>query len=361
MNRGKVLFVDDEENILNALRRGLIDADYECFFVGNGIEALEIIKNNVISVIVTDMRMPKMDGLTLLKEVKAISPDTIRIVLSGYTQLQQILATINQVDIFKFITKPWNMDEEFRIVIDQALDYYNLRMESEKTKRLLEKRNAAYQNMIKTIEDKIAIARNESKLIKMTSNIIFKQLFKILDKAVQEDKKNINYEFEREFCEIYSENINSEVEEINVENLYDNFILFLKENKDQFEVVKNYKFPEECKIKTNKVIFDCFMKYVLKYIINPKDKYKMNIHGDIKYKFSTEIIQFIFDIVNLTYEKEQLNSETNEREQEKIDFINIFMNEYLKVYNGEFVLKAVDSRLIIKIELVKSQLAISGE
>lgn len=361
MNRGKVLFVDDEENILNALRRGLIDADYECFFVGNGIEALKIIKNNAISVIVTDMRMPKMDGLTLLKEVKAISPDTVRIVLSGYTQLQQILATINQVDIFKFITKPWNMDEEFRIIIDQALDYYNLRMENEKTKRLLEKRNAAYQNMIKTVENKISIAKNESNLIKMTSNIIFKQLFKMLDKAVQEDKKNINYEFEREFCEIYSENINSEVEEINVENLYDNFILFLKQNNHQFEIVKNFKFPEECKIKTNKVIFDCFMKYVLKSIVNPRDKYNINIHGDIKYNQDKEIIQFIFDIVNLTYEKGQLDSEMKEREQEKIDFINIFMNEYLKVYNGEFILKAVDSRLIIKIELIKSELAIGGK
>lgn len=361
MNRNKVLFVDDEENILNALRRGLIDADYECFFVGNGIEALEIIKNNVISVIVTDMRMPKMDGLTLLKEVKKISPDTVRIVLSGYTQLQQILATINQVDIFKFITKPWNMDDEFRIIIDQALDYYNLRMENERIKRLLEKRNAAYQNMIKTIEDKIVIARNESNLVKMTSNIIFKQLFKILDKAVQEDKKNINYEFEREFCEIYSEKINLEVEEINIENLYDNFILFLKDNNDQFEVVKKLNFPEGCKIKTNKVIFDCFMKYVFKSITNLKDKYRINIHGDIKYNLDKEVIQIIFDIVNLTYKKEQASTEAVEREREKIDFINIFMNEYLRIYNGEFILKAVDSRLIIKIELIKSQLAISGK
>jgi Response regulator containing CheY-like receiver, AAA-type ATPase, and DNA-binding domains len=361
MNRGKVLFVDDEENILNALRRGLIDADYTCYFANNGIEALEIIKKSEISVIVTDMRMPKMDGLTLLKEVKAISPDTVKIVLSGYAQLQQILATINQVDIFKFITKPWNMDDDFRIIIDQALDYYNLRAENEKTKRLLEKRNTAYQNMIKTVEDKISIARNESNLIKMTSSIIFKQLFKILDKVTLEDGENINYEFERDFCEIYSENINLKLEEINVENLYDGFIAFIKENKDQFEVVKNYKFPEECKIKTNKVIFDCFMKYAFKSITNPKDKYKMNIHGDIKYNLDKEIIQFIFDIVNLTYKEEQLDNQINEREQEKIEFINIFMNEYLKVYNGEFVLKTVNSRLIIKIELIKSQLAVSDK
>ncbi|WP_160686693.1 response regulator [Clostridium sp. C2-6-12] len=356
MSRGKVLFVDDEENILNAIRRGLIDEDYECYFVNNGIAALEIIQNNVISVIVTDMRMPKMDGLTLLKEVKAFSPNTVRIVLSGYTQLQQVLSIINQVDVFKFITKPWNMDEEFKAVINQALDYYDLKIQSEKLKRTLQKRNAAYQDMVKEMEEKIVMTRNESNLIKMTSNIIFKQLFKILDKNIQEDKKYINYDFEKEFCDIYSENINSNVEEINVENLYDNFIRFLMKNNDQFKVVKNFKFPKECKIKTNKAIFDSFMKYVLKSIVNPNDKYNINIHGDIKYNSDKEIIQFIFDIVNLTYKQEQLNTVITEREQEKIDFINTFMSEYLKVYNGKFVIKAVESRLIIKIELIKSQL-----
>lgn len=54
-----------------------------------------------------------------------------RIVLSGYTQLQQIFATINQVDIFKFITKPWKLEEEFKVVIEQALEYYTLVIESE--------------------------------------------------------------------------------------------------------------------------------------------------------------------------------------------------------------------------------------
>ena len=355
LNVGKVIFVDDEENILNALRRGLIDADYECIFASNGLEALEIIKNNVISVIVTDMRMPKMDGLTLLKEVKAISPDTVRIVLSGYTQLQQILATINQVDIFKFITKPWDMDEEFRIVIDQALEYYNLRMESERLKKALETRNAAYKNMIASIEDKISVARNESNLIKMTSNIIFKQLFKILDKNTQEDKKSFNYEFEREFCELYSENINCETEEINIENLYDNLISLLEDNKSQFKVTKDFRFPEEYKIKTNKAIFDCFTKYSLKSIINVGDTYKMTIHGDMRYEIDNEIIEFIFDILNLTVNKAPLDSEINDREQEKIDFINTFMNEYLKVYNGTFIIKKVDSRVIIKIQLIKKR------
>lgn len=354
MSGGKVLFVDDEENILNALRRGLIDADYQCFFVSNGYDAIEIIKNNVISVIVTDMRMPKMDGLTLLKEVKAISPDTVRIVLSGYTQLQQLLATINQADIFKFITKPWDMDEEFRVVIDQALDYYNIRMESERLKKALQTRNAAYKNMIEGMEDKIAAVRNESNLIKMTSIIIFKQLFKILDKNAREDKKDFNYEFERKFCEIYSENINSEVEEINIENFYDNFILLLEEHTEQFKVIKDFKFPEDYKIKTNKVIFDCFMEYALKSLMNVNDTYKITIHGDIKYNQDKEIIEFIFDVLNLTGNIVSVDGEKNDRDQEKIDFINIFMNEYLKIYNGAFIIKTIDSRVIIKIRLIKS-------
>jgi DNA-binding NtrC family response regulator len=72
-----VLFVDDEVNILNSLRRGLIDVDYKCFFASSGKEALEIMKENLISVIVTDMRMPEMDGLTLLKEVKEKYPMTV--------------------------------------------------------------------------------------------------------------------------------------------------------------------------------------------------------------------------------------------------------------------------------------------
>ena len=112
MYRGySVLFVDDEVNILNALRRGLIDEEYTCYFAISGQQALRIMEAEKIAVIVTDMRMPGMDGLALLKEVAAKWPLTVKIVLSGFTQLQQILATINQVDIFKFITKPWKLEE----------------------------------------------------------------------------------------------------------------------------------------------------------------------------------------------------------------------------------------------------------
>ena len=344
MGTRKVLFVDDEENILSSIRRGLIDEDYECLFALNGIDALEIIKNNSISVIVTDMRMPKMDGLTLLKEVKKISPATVRIVLSGYTQLQQILATINQVDIFKFITKPWKLEEEFKVVIEQALQYYTLVMDSEELKKALENKNAAYKNMLKNIEDRIDAAKNESNIIKQTSKVIFEHLFKIIDNKMNADKTKLNYEFERDFCKFYSQNITSEIEELNVVNLLDNFTSSLIDYNKQLKVKEDLKFPENYKIKTNKVIVDCFMKYILMSSINSNNSYTMNIYGDIKYNLDKEIIVFIFDIVD--FKNQKIISDN------KIDFISAFMNEYLKTYNGVFKIRKMDTRLIIKIQLI---------
>jgi len=355
MSTGIVLFVDDEENILNSLRRGLIDEDYECLFASNGKDALEIIGNNSISVIVTDMRMPGMDGLTLLKEAKKISPNSTRIVLSGYTQLQQILATINQVDIFKFITKPWKLEEEFKVVIDQALEYYNLRMESENLKKALENRNAAYQNMLKNIEDRIASAKNESNLIKNTSKVIFEHLFKTIDNNINHDKTNFNYDFERKFFEFYSENIRSQIEELDVANLFDNLISSLIIYNKQIKVEKDFIFKDNYKIKTNKIIFDSFIKYVLMANINSNDNYSMDIKGNIKYAVDNEIIEFVFTVSDLENEKTLSENNFSFVSTERIDFIATFMNEYLNMYNGAFKIKKIDNNLIIKIQLIKAE------
>lgn len=173
MSKNTVLFVDDEINVLNSLRRGLLDQDYKCIFVESGAEALKIIEKEEISVIVTDMRMPGMDGLTLLKAVKEKSPQTVRVVLSGYTQLQQILATLNQADIFKFITKPWKLEEEFIHVIRQSIDYYNLQRESADLKKALEARNVSYQNILKVMEEKVSEGKKDFDNIKSLGKLAF--------------------------------------------------------------------------------------------------------------------------------------------------------------------------------------------
>jgi len=127
-----ILFVDDEEKILKSLQRGLIDDPYDCLFANSGKEALAILEENEVHVICTDMRMPEMDGLELLKIVKVKYPQIVRLVLSGYTQVGVLLTAINQGEIFKFITKPWRLEEEFKTVLEQAVEYYNLHAERDK-------------------------------------------------------------------------------------------------------------------------------------------------------------------------------------------------------------------------------------
>ena len=160
----RVLFVDDEPNVLSSIRRGLMDEEYYCFFASSGKEALEIISKEKIAVIITDMRMPEMNGLELLLRVTEISPMTVKVVLSGYTPLPQILVTINQVDIFKFVTKPWVLGEMIQI-IKKSLDYYIILEENADYKKVLEAKNKSYQNILKKINEIIEEEKTSRELL----------------------------------------------------------------------------------------------------------------------------------------------------------------------------------------------------
>ena len=129
MEKRTVLFVDDEEKVLRSLERGLLDEPYKKLFAKSGIEALEILQRKEVHVIVVDMRMPEMTGLELLKIVKKEYPHIIRMVLSGYTQVTTLLTAINQGEIFKYITKPWKLEDEFKPAVRQAIDHYDLQNE----------------------------------------------------------------------------------------------------------------------------------------------------------------------------------------------------------------------------------------
>ena len=127
MENRTVLFVDDEEKLLKSLRRGFLDEPYKTLFATSGKEALEILKRNEVNVLVTDMRMPEMGGLELLKIVKEQYPHIVRMVLSGYTQVTTLLTAINQGEIYKYITKPWKLEEEFKPSIREAIEYYEFK------------------------------------------------------------------------------------------------------------------------------------------------------------------------------------------------------------------------------------------
>jgi len=124
-----VLFVDDEERLLRSLKTGLLDEPYNSIFAGSGKKALELLESNDVQVLVTDMRMPEMTGLELLRIVKRYYPNIVRIVLSGYTQITTLLTAINQGEVYRFIIKPWKLEEEFKPAIRQAIEHYNLQAE----------------------------------------------------------------------------------------------------------------------------------------------------------------------------------------------------------------------------------------
>ncbi|MBL7152330.1 MAG: response regulator [Phycisphaerae bacterium] len=129
MEKRTVLFVDDEERLLRSLKTGLLDEPYNSIFAESGKKALEVLKSNDVQVLVTDMRMPEMNGLELLRIVKQEYPNIIRMVLSGYTQITTLLTAINQGEVYRFITKPWKLEEDFKPAIRQALEHYNLQAE----------------------------------------------------------------------------------------------------------------------------------------------------------------------------------------------------------------------------------------
>ena len=168
-----VLFVDDEQNVLNAIRRATDNENYRSLFATSGKTALEIMEKNEISVIVSDMRMPEMDGLTLLRQVLELYPKTVRIVLSGYTQLSQILATINRGEIFQFIAKPWQMEEELLTAVRQGIARFNLEAERDELIERLERKNRAYQNIFNKMEEKFAYEAKVLKNIKRVQRWTF--------------------------------------------------------------------------------------------------------------------------------------------------------------------------------------------
>lgn len=120
MTVATILFVDDEENILSSLRRMMRRSDYECLFANSGAKALEIIEQTPVDVVVSDMKMPEMSGDQLLAKIAQTHPETMRIVLSAYSEEQAIMSAINEGRIWGFIHKPWN-DAELKQVLEHAV------------------------------------------------------------------------------------------------------------------------------------------------------------------------------------------------------------------------------------------------
>ncbi len=152
----RILCVDDEPNVLRAVQRIFLDDDYEILTAPSAAEGLKVMESGgPIQIVISDYRMPEMNGVDLLSEVCRRWPDTVRIVLSGYADTAAIVAAINEGQIYKFIAKPWN-DDELRMSIGNAVDLYFLNMHNRELTRELTAKNAELSRVNAKLEKLVA-------------------------------------------------------------------------------------------------------------------------------------------------------------------------------------------------------------
>ncbi len=194
----KILIVDDELNILRSLRRLLEDEELNITTASSGKEALRVMNDKKdIAVIVSDMCMPGMTGVELLEEAKKILPDTVRIMLTGYSDIKVAIAAINRGGAYRYISKPWN-DEEFICVIKDAVKKYHLTKENQRLSEIVSKQNEALKQwnmkLAKIVQEQTVDIVAKSQRLKENFDdtiIAFSKLLELRNTSIRNHSKNV--------------------------------------------------------------------------------------------------------------------------------------------------------------------------
>lgn len=154
MSRYTILLVDDEPSILTSLYRVFRKEEYEILISNDPLEALDMLKERNVHLIMSDYRMPALDGITFLRNAMKLQPDAIRIVLSGYAESSVIIAAINDGGIYKFITKPWE-DDLLKVEVKHALERYELGSTNRRLLEDIKKQNEDLKNINQLLSEKV--------------------------------------------------------------------------------------------------------------------------------------------------------------------------------------------------------------
>ncbi len=149
-----ILCVDDEPNILHALRRLFRSERYTLHLAESGQQGLELLGQHPIDLVISDMRMPGMDGAQFLAQVSTQWPAVVRFLLTGASDLDKTIDAINEGHIYRYISKPWE-DNELKLSIRQALEQKRLREEKDRLEALTKKQNELLKTLNATLEQKV--------------------------------------------------------------------------------------------------------------------------------------------------------------------------------------------------------------
>lgn len=173
-----VLFVDDEENILSALKRLFRSGGYRLLTATSASAGLEILVKEPVDVVISDMRMPNMDGAQFLKLVAEKWPDTLRILLTGYADLGSAVKAINEGQVYRYISKPWE-DSDIKLTVQRALEQRFLVKEKQRLEELTRRQNQELAELNAGLEKKVKARTAE-----------LEQMMGMLDTAHEELKRH---------------------------------------------------------------------------------------------------------------------------------------------------------------------------
>ncbi len=143
----KILYVDDEENNLQAFK-ATFRRDYKIFLANSAKGGIDILNNEEIEIVITDQRMPETTGVEFLETIIPTHPSPIRILLTGYTDIQAVIDAINKGQVYHYLTKPWEEDY-LRTVIKNAFEIFTLRRENEQLTQALIKANEQLEFLLR--------------------------------------------------------------------------------------------------------------------------------------------------------------------------------------------------------------------
>lgn len=152
--KASLLFVDDEKNILSSLKRLFRSEGYHIHLANSGAEGLEVLENNPIDLVISDMRMPEMNGAEFLEKVSTRWPKITRILLTGYSEISATIDAINKGNIYKYISKPWE-DNDIKLTVRNALEVQQIELERDRLLALTKKQNEQLKDFNTNLENMV--------------------------------------------------------------------------------------------------------------------------------------------------------------------------------------------------------------
>ncbi|MGX9416168.1 HD domain-containing phosphohydrolase [Vibrio sp. RC27] len=185
-----LLLLDDEPDILKSLTR-VLRFDYQVVSFNNGHEALAYLEENTVSIIISDMRMPEMDGAEFLTKAREICPDSIRFLLTGYSDMDSTIRAVNEGGIHTYIAKPWD-NEGLKLTLSKASELFELRRQKKALTDELQQKNAQLNIWNDALEEKVkqrtsALQNSNKKMSALLANRTrtFKDILSALSAIIQ--------------------------------------------------------------------------------------------------------------------------------------------------------------------------------